>query len=244
MRILGRYLYIGVRMTLRRILTLLMMLTLTASTARAQSISIGRYGDRYKGSATGTSSGMAVPQGMAGGSVRMEPSVPSGYGKYEDDGLDALEKEMQEREWGHEDTAWKRASEMDSIEGYQTYLARYPYGAHAGDANNRIIDLRVQDALNGSHEDLPDMKRVEEDDDSPTSTILVENNTGYPLTVMYSGLESKSIVIAAGGRGAVTVKNGHYRIAASVPPGHIRPFAGSQDFSGGRYEVGFWVVRM
>ena len=231
-------------MTLRRIISLLVCVALAAFAARAQGISVGRYGDRYKGSSTGAPAGASTPKGMVGSGVRMEPSLPAGYGKYEDKGLEDLEKEMQEREWGNEETAWERAKSLDSKEGYEKYLARYPYGAHAGDANNRLIDIKVQDAINSNHEDLPDMKRVEEDDDSPTSTILVENHTDYPLTVMYSGLESKSTVIAAGGRGTVTVKNGHYRIAASVPPGHIRPFAGSQDFSGGRYEVGFWVVRM
>ena len=235
----------------RHIILLLVSLILSYVTVCAQSnISMGRYGDRYKGSVSrgvsGTSGGAfsTSRSDIIGTKMDANAAVPSGYGKYSDEGLEDLNKAMQEREWGQEDTAWKRAKEIDSIEGYQKYLARYPYGAHVGEANNRIIDIRVNDALNSEHDDLPDMKRVEEDDDSPTSTIILENNTDYPLTVMVSGLESKSIVIAVGGKGAITVKNGRYRIAASVPPAHIRPFAGSQEFSGGRYETGFWVVRM
>ena len=153
-----------------------------------------------------------------------------------------LAEKMDERSWSSEDTAWEKACEIDTKESYQRYMAMYPNGAHRPQASQKLVDIQVNDIFNSDHGGLPNMKWVSEDEDSPTSTITIENNTGYPLTVMYSGEESKSIVISPGFTGTVTLPNGQYRIAASVPPAHIRPFAGSETFRGGRYEVGFVIV--
>lgn len=230
---------------MRRILTILILLTAAILTAGAQTpVYKGKTGDRSVIGTVGRSSGSTVSgSGMLGGSISKEPALPSSYGKYKDEGLQDLNKAMEEREWGSEDTAWKRASSLHTIDAYQKYLARYPYGLHAGNANANIIDIRVSDALNRDHNDLPEMARTVSEDDSPTSTIIVENTTRYPLTVMYSGIDSKSVTIPPGSKTAVTLTNGRYRIAASVPVASVIPFAGGQDFSGGRYETGFCIVR-
>ena len=211
-----------------------------ASVAAAQSVPLERRGDGYSGSSKGS------VRGMVG-----KPSVPTkldadagavGYGKYTDEGLEQLEKQMAERDWGSEDSAWARACEADTAEAYQRYIAIYPYGAHRAEATQRLIDKNVDNVFNSSHGGLPQMKWVAPDEDSPTSTITVHNETGYPLTVMYSGSESKSTVIAPGRSDTLTVPNGRYRIAASVPPAFVRPFAGTETFHGGSYEVSFYVV--
>lgn len=153
-----------------------------------------------------------------------------------------LEERMAERSWGSEDTAWARACELDSKESYQKYVAIYPNGAHRPQASQRLIDLQVDDIFDSDHGNLPRMNRVSEDEDSPTSTITVENGTRYPLTVMYSGEDSRSIVISPGFKGTVSLPNGQYRIAASVPAVNVRPFAGRETFRGGSYEVCYVIV--
>lgn len=153
-----------------------------------------------------------------------------------------LEAKMAERDWGSEDTAWARACEINTRDSYQRYIAIYPNGAHRPDASQRLIDIEVDDIMNGEHGNLPKMKWVSEDEDSPTSTITVENGTRFPLTVMYSGEDSRSIVIAPGAKGAVTLPNGRYKIAASVPAANVRPFAGNETFRGGSYEVCYVIV--
>lgn len=237
--------YLAKDMSFGKLATLILCLLLTVVTASAQSpVPSRRSGDRYVvGSAGGGTGAVMSNKGMLGGSISAEPALPSNYGKFKDEGLDDLSKAMEERDWGSEDTAWARAKSQDTIGGYQKYLARFPYGPHVGEAQNRIIDIRVNDALNSDHNELPQIQRTISDDDSPTSTIVVENTTRYPLTVMYSGLESRSITIPAHSRGTVTLKNGRYRIAASVPVASIIPYAGSQDFVGGRYETGYCIVR-
>lgn len=164
------------------------------------------------------------------------------YRNYSDDKFDELDKTMKERSWNSEDTAWERAQIEDTHDSYQRYIAMYPNGAHRPQATKRLIDIDVNNIFNNAHNKIPGIKQIEEDSSSLTSTLTVINSTGYPLTVMCSGPDSKSIVINTGGTGTVTVVNGDYRIGASVPPPFIRPFAGTAGFSGGRYEVEFFVV--
>lgn len=202
------------------------------------SVPFGKQGERRSGS---VSLGSSPKELIITPKVDMK-SLPVEYEKFSDARLEELEREMSERSWGSEDTAWERACVLNTRDAYMKYVAMYPNGEHRPEANKRIIDIEVEDILNHEHEELPGITRVEEDDDSPTSTIVIKNNTQYRLTVMYSGSESKSIAIAPGGRGTLTVKNGRYNIAASVPPAHIRPYAGSTTLEGGRYETGYWVV--
>lgn len=167
---------------------------------------------------------------------------PIEYGQEFDSKTKELEEKMAERSWGSESTAWNRACELNTAEAYQRYIAIYPNGAHRPDASQKLIDVQVTDIFNSDHGNLPKMKWVSEDEDSPSSIITVENGTSLPLTVMYSGEESRSIVISPGLKGTVTLPNGHYRIAASVPSGNVRPFAGGETFRGGSYEVCYVIV--
>lgn len=169
-------------------------------------------------------------------------SIPIQSKSFDDTRLKELETELNERSWNSEVTAWQRACDLDSKSAYEKYCAMYPNGPHKAEATKRLIDIKVNDAFNSNHGSLPTMKQVKSDDDSPTTTIVIENDTGLPLTVMFSGEESRNIIIPSGSRRTVTVKNGQYRIAASVPPATIRPFAGEQGFYGGQYETGFIIV--
>ena len=164
------------------------------------------------------------------------------YKGYSDNDLDEFKKEMQERMWGSEDTAWERARELDTRQSYERYMAIYPNGAHIAEATCLLIDAKINETLNNAHDALPDIKRVEPDDNTLTSTVAVKNNTIYHLTLYWSVRDIESTVIPPDGTALITVENGDYKIAASVPPSHIKPFAGKTTFVGGRYEMGFWVV--
>lgn len=182
------------------------------------------------------------PHNKPMGTVIDRNSVQMDYKSYNDEGVEDLSRAMEERDWGSEGTAWVRACETNTYESYQKYAVRYPYGAHAAEATKRMIDLRVNDIFSGKHNNLPGINRVYADDDSPTSSITIDNHTSYPLTVMFSGAESKVITVSPEGSETVTVKNGSYRIGASVSAAHVRPFAGDMGFRGGQYETGFYIV--
>lgn len=164
-------------------------------------------------------------------------------GRFQDSGLGDLTRQMEQREWGSEDSAWQRACALNTKDAYQKYIGLYPNGPHRPFAEKRLIDINVNDMMRGSHNDFPRMKRIESDDESPTSTIVIENLTPYTLTVYFSGPESQSVPIPTGGKTSVTLKNGNYRVGASVPVATVRPFAGSQDLGGGTFEVGFIIAR-
>lgn len=218
--------------------TLILLLGAQLLADAQSSVALGREGKGRLG-IPAPAGGMEKPIGT---SINAD-ARPIGHETYTDENLGRLEKEMEAREWGSEDTAWERARKADTKDAYQRYVAMYPNGAHRPQASQRLVDLSVDDIFNADHGSLPKMHRVQSDDDSPTSTITVENATRYPLTVMYSGPESRSTLIPPGAKETVTLPNGRYRIAASVPDASVRPFAGSETFSGGRYETGYMIVR-
>lgn len=229
-------------MSIRKTISLLCCLMLVCLHAGAQDpFGANRYLERGTGLKTKPITGTVVEK-MTGSPVEANPSIPHGYRDYNDDKFDQLEKEMKERQWQSEDTAWIRACELDSRQSYETYISRFPQGAHVSDANCRLIDKKVDETLANAHDKLPNVKLVEPDDNSPTTTLSIKNNTGYPLTVLCSGSDKKSVIIPVDGTRDISFTNGDYKIAASVPPAYIRPFAGVSSFYGGRYEIGFWVV--
>lgn len=222
---------------MRRLFLILFMLTLCCA-ALAQS---GGSVEKPRGKS------MEMPKSSRSGETmdaKMDASssIPYNYKAYSDEKLEELNKAMKEREWNSEEGAWKRACEIDNRQAYEKYMATYPNGVHIYEANKNIINARIAETLEGAHNSLPNIKHTETDDESMTSTIVIDNNTGYTLTVYYSGASIKSVMIPVGGRSTFEVENGEYKIAATVPPEYIRPYAGKTDFVGGRYEIGFWVV--
>lgn len=169
-------------------------------------------------------------------------SIPSGYKGYVDETLDEFNKNMREKDWGREDTAWLRACDIDNSKAYERYMAMYPYGVHVPEASEALVRTKVDETLANAHSNLPQIVRTEENDDSPETTLVIQNNTGLNLSVYCSGIDKKTVVIPPDGKGTITVVNGQYKLAASVPPSYIRPYAGQTTFQGGVYEVGFWVV--
>jgi len=172
----------------------------------------------------------------------VEAGIPRDYKGYSDEDLSELEMQMKERDWSREDTAWMRACQINTQASYARYIAMYPSGEHFPQASARLIEAKVAETLANAHNELPQIERIEEDDDSPTSTLIIRNHTGMSLTVYCSGEQSKSVVIAPGARDFITVKNGPYKLAATVPPSHIKPYAGVTSLGGGKYEIGFWIV--
>lgn len=156
--------------------------------------------------------------------------------------FDELDKKMKERAWSSEESAWAMACEINTIESYERYTAIYPNGRHIAEAYSRFVEAKIAETLANAHNDLPEIKHTDSDDDSPSSTVVVKNNTGLPLTVYYSGAEAKRITIAPGATRSVTLENGSYKLMASVPPAYIMPYAGKTELEGGRYEIGFWIV--
>lgn len=164
-----------------------------------------------------------------------QESVPS------DDYRDSQDKkDAADSRWSTDNSAWATASSVNSITSYQKYLDLYPYGKYKSMAESKLIDLQVDATFAGEHGYLPEMDKTSYGGGS-TSTISVYNNTSYTLNLLYSGKESKKLVLAPNTRGSLRLKNGTYRIAASVSASNVQRYAGSETLNGGGYEVEYYI---
>lgn len=71
--------------------------------------------------------------------------------------------------------------------------------------------------------------------------ISVYNNTSYTLTIRYSGIESKKLVLAPKARKSIKLKNGTYRVAASVNASNVGNYAGKENLVGGDYSSEYYI---
>lgn len=169
-------------------------------------------------------------------------AVPSSYYKDYTQKKQKIREEQERKKWRTESSAWVAAKEGNTISLYEKYLEFHPNGVHASQARKRIIDLRVTNIFAGDHGYLPEMDQTYYGGGS-SSHITVHNDTGYTLTLLYSGKnQSKEIIIAARGVKSFTLANGKYRVAASVSAARVSNYVGNEDLQGGGYEVSYYIV--
>ena len=175
--------------------------------------------------------------GMIEGWNEYRASVPVSYYA---DSQDRIE-EIQNQSWNTEPKAWSQATYDNTLSSYQKYLDLYPNGAHHKAADKKVIDLQVANVYASEHGELPSMDKVGYGRGS-TSDICIENSTQYTLTLLYSGPDSKRVVISPQQTSYVTLRNGSYRVAASVSASGVRNFAGTENLTGGSYSVEYYIV--
>lgn len=73
------------------------------------------------------------------------------------------------------------------------------------------------------------------------SLIKVDNNTDYTLTLLYSGTDSKRLVLAPQASDFISLNNGTYQIAAFVSASNVRSYAGTEQLWGGEYSVSYYI---
>lgn len=162
--------------------------------------------------------------------------VPTNYFRDSNEKIEEIENQA----WNTESKAWKQAISENSISAYEKYKSLYPNGAHIDICEKKLIDLEVSRIYAGEHGTLPAMDRIGYGGGS-TSYITVTNSTSYTLTIWYSGLESKKLVIEAGRTKSVRLKNGQYKVAASVSASNVSNYAGSENLLGGNYSVDYYI---
>lgn len=148
--------------------------------------------------------------------------------------------EATDNRWNTETNAWYTASQLDNLSSYEKYLSLFPNGKHKAQADKKVIDLSVAATFAGSHGTLPEMDQVGYSGGS-TSYVSVTNSTSYTLTLLYSGNESKRLVLSPNSTGSIRLKNGSYRIAASVSASNVSRYAGTESLNGGSYEVEYYI---
>lgn len=149
-------------------------------------------------------------------------------------------EDINSRLWGTESQAWKTAQKQNTLTAYNRYLELYPQGVHARAADKKVIDLSVTNIFAGDHGSLPGMDRTSYSS-SGNNIITVSNDTQYTLTLLYSGPDSKRLVLSPRSSGSVRLPNGTYRVAASVAAANVRSYAGTETLSGGGYDVSYYI---
>lgn len=138
---------------------------------------------------------------------------------------------------------WDHAVLSNTIKAYQAYLDGSSSAIHASEAEKKIIDLEVDAIFKGDHGQLPPMNRSSSGYAATTeNNVKIFNNTGYTLTVRYSGAESERIVLAPKQRSTVVMPNGTFRITASVNASNVRNYAGTEKLTGADYESEYYIV--
>lgn len=149
--------------------------------------------------------------------------------------------EIENKSWNTESKAWKTAVKENTISAYRKYKLLYPNGQHYPQAEKKLIELEVSDVFaSGNYGQLPSMDRTGYSN-STYSTVSVRNDTQYTLTLLYSGVESKRLVISPHSSKSVRLKSGSYRIVASVNASNVRNFAGREELMGGSYDVSYYI---
>lgn len=149
-------------------------------------------------------------------------------------------KSLVDTRWNSESNAWATAKSLNDIAAYEKYLSLFPNGRHRHEADKKVIDMTVASTFAGDHGTLPEMDQIGYGGGS-TSYISVTNRTSYTLTLMYSGNESKRLVLSPNSTESIRLKNGAYRIAASVSASNVSRYAGTETLNGGSYEVEYYI---
>lgn len=149
-------------------------------------------------------------------------------------------EDINSRLWGTDSQAWKTAQKQNTLTAYNRYLELFPKGAHAKAADKKVIDLSVTNIFAGDHGTLPGMDRTSYSS-LGSNIITVSNDTQYTLTLLYSGPDSKRLVLSPRSSGSVRLPNGTYRVAASVAATNVRSYAGTETLSGGGYDVSYYI---
>lgn len=165
-----------------------------------------------------------------------QAAVPPDYYEDSNDKIVSIENEV----WNTEAEAWKMAQKENTISAFQKYLDLFPRGAHKAAADKKIIDMQVANVYAGEHGTLPSMDQTGYGG-GPTSSVYIQNSTQYTLTLLYSGPDSKRVIVSPRQSSHVTLKNGTYRVAASVSDAGVRNFAGSESLRGGSYSVEYYI---
>lgn len=122
----------------------------------------------------------------------------------------------------------------------QAQQSSLPSGATSSQEAQQI-DQQVATILAGPHGALPPAEIIHADPTAKIAEIHIKNDTGYTLTVLYSGPTSRSVVLAPHAIQRTILGTGSYGVAATVDASDVLPFAGSDDLQGGAYENTFYI---
>ncbi len=142
-----------------------------------------------------------------------------------------------------EESEWESANSSNSIKKIRQYISNYPDGYYISEAEKKLIDLEVDAIFQGNHGKLPPLTKTSYNNSNSTiSELRIYNNTPYTLTLRYSGIESRKYIFSPKQTRTVNIKNGAYRVAASVNAANVTNYAGKEQLDGGSYRSEYYII--
>ena len=177
---------------------------------------------------------IAVESGTKDGWLSYQNSVPKEYSKKVIEKNKALESIFIS-----EETAWNYCESIRIVPFYEEYLRRYPNGDNSSIAEKRIVEILMEQVQNSEYGNLPQMDKILAKSQS-TSEITIGNNTRHLLTMIFSGKDSKRVIINPNNVGDVSLRNGEYKMAVILDDPEETCFAGVHNLDGGFYDVEYY----
>lgn len=173
----------------------------------------------------------------------IKTNTPYSYRKFIDQYPNSsYTKEVQQKLIDLELKAWKNSIQSNNPKKLDQFSKDFPDSDKIGLIDKTKIDWEVDQIFKGEHGLLPPMDKKSENSYSTDNQITVKNNTDFSLTIMYSGTQSKKIVLRPGSKNTFELDNGQYRIAANVSTNNVIPYAGNENLVGGSYEFVFYIM--
>ncbi len=135
---------------------------------------------------------------------------------------------------------WNWVRGQDDIDEYKHFLAQHPNHSEKKWIEKRIIDLEVQKIAGAEHGKMPAMQPVRLG--GSAAEIEITNNTGYILTVRYSGPDSRKVVIPKEGKRTLSLMPGKYQVAASVDSATVTNYYGEATLQAAKYNESFYTM--
>lgn len=159
------------------------------------------------------------------------------------DRLSLLQVQVLEEEkklWETEAKAWQTTNKNKDLISYRKYLSMYPNGKHSEEVKKMLIDYEVAQDFSGTHSQMPPLEKT--GGYGKRSNIIIENQTSYVLTILYSGHVSDKLTISPHSSGNIRLPNGNYRISAKVSSANVIPFVGTESLTGGEYHSSYYIT--
>lgn len=153
-------------------------------------------------------------------------------------------KETVKSVWGSDDNAWQIAKSYDREWAYDTYMELFPKGKYFKEAKRLSIEKYLSDLdKNKNKGTLPSLG-----EGRPTGTnssyISIYNRTTYKIKVVYmevNGGDMHKEIISSYSRVKIKLKNGTYKVGASVLDGNVSSYSGVEKLEGMHYDVEYYI---
>lgn len=133
---------------------------------------------------------------------------------------------------------YSTAKTINTSDGWRKFKEDNPDYKNIKEIDDNIIRAEVNEiATNSETGSMPQSEKIS-DGNFKISKIEVENNTSCDLTLRYSGVDAKMIVISPNSKSKIIVKSGSYTVAATACGYN---YAGRENLNG-NYSVVYYIT--